>query len=241
MAMSKISVLHFKNELTDKEQINFIPFNRTGRVRADLIKTMNKFGFIVPIIMIKTSILDGIEKLYVVDGHNRVATARFLKIPYFGILLDVKFFSVEELVSFISSLNNTQKAWTNYEYITAFAHVGKKDYQELIKLKSTVPFSISTMACMLHGSSRFSISSVIKNGNFKISKLKETKDTIDYAGELSKYKPLTNRMVMSLQNVMSLEIFDKKKFTEAYAKYCHKINKLSLDSFEDTFISWLEQ
>lgn len=238
--MCKPTLLHFHSELTDKEKINFIPFNRTGRVRADLIKTMNEFGFTVPILMVKTSILDGIEKLYVVDGHNRVATARFLKIPFYGVLLDIKFLSIEELVKFVSGLNNTQKAWTNYEYITAFAHVGKPDYQQLIKLKSTVPYSITAMASMLYGASRNSISTVIKNGNFKISKLEETRGTISYAGELSKYKPLTNRMVLSLHNIMNLEIFDRDKFTNAYQKYCKDISKLNLDTFDDTFIDWLK-
>ena len=47
-------------------------------------------------------------------------------------------------------------------------------------------------------------------------------------------------MVLSLNSVMSLEIFDINKFEESYAKYCHKIDKLSLDSFDKTFISWLE-
>ena len=237
--MCKVSLLHFHNELTDKEQINFIPFNRTGRVRADLIKNMNKWGFTVAVVMVKTSILDGVEKLYVVDGHNRVTTARFLKIPFHGNLLDVKFNSVEELVDFISGMNNTQKAWTNYEYIAAFAHVGKTDYQNLIKFKSTVPYSITAMASMLYGATRYSISNVIKSGKFKIVKLTETKRTIDYAAELSKYRPLTNRMVLSLHNIMGLEIFDKQKFTEAYQKYCKQISKLNLDSFEETFISWL--
>jgi len=239
-AMCKVSMLHFQNELTDKDKLNFIPFNRTGKVRVKLIETMNKFGFVVPILIVKTAILDGVEKLYVIDGHNRVATARFLKIPYFGVLLDVKFGTVEELVDFISSLNNTQAAWTNYEYIAAFAHVGKTDYQELIKLKSKCPFSITAIASMLYGTTRYSISNVIKSGKFKVVKMAETKRTIDYAGTLSKYKPLTNRMILSLHNVMSLDIFDETKFSEAYQKYCKDITKLNLDTFEETFISWLK-
>jgi hypothetical protein len=238
--MCKVTTLHFENELTDKEHINFIPFNRTGRVRTDLIKNMNKWGFTVAVVMVRTSILDGVERLYVVDGHNRVATARFLKIPFFGNLIDIKFNSVEELVDFISGMNNTQKAWSNYEYIAAFAHVGKTDYQNLIRLKSSVPYSITAMASMLYGATRYSISSIIKSGKFKIIKLAETKRTIDYAGKLSKYRPLTNRMVLSLHNVMALDIFDETKFTEAYQKYCKQISKLNLDTFEETFISWLK-
>lgn len=224
------------------KKVNSMPFNRDGLVSPRLVRSINKFGFVVPILLIKTNLIDGYDKIYIVDGHNRAVTALYLNVPFFGILLPTQFSNVEQLVEFVSSLNSSQRAWTNMDYVRAFAHVGKKEYLDLIQVKSKTPYSFTTVATILSSpNSRSCKSESIKKGDFKVTRLKEANEVFTYAGELSKYKSLTNRMVLSLNTVMSLEIFEKKKFTEAYATYCHKINKLSLDSFESTFISWLEK
>ena len=223
------------------KKVSSMPFNRDGVVSQALSRSMNKWGFVVPILLIKTNLIDGYDKIYIVDGHNRATTALYLNIPFFGILLPNKFSNIGDLVTFVSSLNSSQKAWTNMDYIRAFAHVGRKEYLDLIQIKSKTPYSFTTVATILcTPNGRNAQSENVKKGDFKITRLKEANEVFSYAGELSKYKPLSNRMVLSLNAVMALEIFDKKKFTEAYAKYCHKISRLSLDSFENTFISWLQ-
>jgi hypothetical protein len=237
----KSSYIEFASREDFDKKINSMPFNRDPKVVKKLVENMNKWGFTVPILLIKTNLLDGYDRIYIVDGHNRATTALYLNIPFRGILLPNKFSNLEELVEFVSSLNNSQKAWINMDYIRSFAHVGKKEYIDLIQVKSKTPYSITSVATILSiPGNKCRKSDDIKNGSFKIKRLKEAQEVFKYAGELSKYKPLSNRMVLSLSSVMALEIFDKKKFTEAYAKYCHKISKLSLDSFESTFISWLQ-
>jgi len=239
--MKKPIALFFSSREDFDKKVNSMPFNRDGAVMPYLVRSMNKSGFVVPILMIKTNLIDGYDKIYIVDGHNRATTALYLNIPFFGFLLPNKFSNIEELVTFVSDLNSSQKAWTNMDYIRAFAHVGKKEYLDLIQVKSKTPYSFTTVATILSTpNGRNAQSSNLKKGDFKINRLKEAQEVFKYAGELSKYKPLSNRMVLSLTPVMALEIFDKKKFEEAYAKHCHKISKLSLDSFESTFISWLQ-
>lgn len=237
MAMKSID---FKSREDFAKKVNSMPFNRDPKVVKELVENMNRFGFTVPILLIKTNLLDGFDRMYIVDGHNRATTALYLNIPFTGILLPNKFSNLEELVEFVSSLNNSQKAWINMDYIRSYAHVGKKEYIDLIQIKSKTPYSITAVATTLSSVGKTAPSENIKKGNFKITRLKEANDVFTYAGELSKYKPLSNRMMLSLNAVMALEIFDKKKFTEAYAKHCHKISKLSLDRFESTFISWLQ-
>jgi len=240
--MKKSITIFFSTREDFDKKVNSMPFNRDGIVSPKLVRSMNKRGFVVPILMIKTNLIDGYDKIYIVDGHNRATTALYLNIPFFGVLLPNKFSNVEDLVEFVSSLNSSQRAWTNMDYVRAFAHVGKKEYLDLIQVKSKTPYSFTTVATILSSpNSRSCKSENIKKGDFKVTRLKEANEVFTYAGELSKYKSLTNRMVLSLNTVMALEIFDKKKFTEAYATHCHKINKLSLDSFESTFISWLEK
>lgn len=239
--MKKTITIFFSSREDFDKKVNSMPFNRDGAVMPSLVRSMNKSGFVVPILLIKTNLIDGYDKIYIVDGHNRATTALYLNIPFFGVLLPNKFSNIGELVTFVSSLNSSQKAWTNMDYIRAFAHVGKKEYLDLIQIKSKTPYSFTTVATILSTpNGRNAQSENIKKGDFKITRLKEAQEVFKYAGELSKYKPLSNRMVLSLNAVMALEIFDKKKFEEAYAKYCHNISKLSLDSFENTFISWLK-
>lgn len=239
--MKKPITIYFSSREDFDKKVNSMPFNRDAKVRKDLVINMIKYGFTVPILMIKTNLLDGFERIYIVDGHNRAITALHLNIPFYGTLLPNKFSNVEELVEFVSSLNNSQKAWINMDYIRSYAHVGKKEYIDLIQAKSKTPYSITAVATILSAASaKRTNSDSIKKGAFKITRLKEAQEVFKYAGELSKYKPLSNRMVLSLNVVMALDIFDKKKFEEAYAKHCFKISKLSLDSFENTFISWLQ-
>lgn len=239
--MKKTITIFFSSREDFDKKINSMPFNRDGAVMPSLVRSMNKSGFVVPILLIKTNLIDGYDKIYIVDGHNRATTALYLNIPFFGVLLPNKFSNIQELVTFVSSLNSSQKAWTNMDYIRAFAHVGKKEYLDLIQIKSKTPYSFTTVATILcTPNGRNAQSENIKKGDFKITRLAEAQEVFKYAGELSKYKPLSNRMVLSLSSVMALEIFDKKKFTEAYAKYCHSISKLSLDTFQSTFISWLQ-
>lgn len=239
--MKKPTFVFFSSREEFDKKVNSMPFNRDAKVRKDLVDSMNKWGFTVPILMIKTNLLDGFEKIYIVDGHNRAITALYLNIPFFGTLLPNKFSKIEELVEFVSSLNNSQKAWINMDYIRSYAHVGKKEYIDLIQVKSKTPYSITAVATILSAATaKRTNSDAIKKGAFKITRLNEAQEVFKYAGELSKYKPLSNRMVLSLNVVMALDIFDKKKFEESYAKHCFKISKLSLDSFENTFISWLQ-
>jgi hypothetical protein len=232
--------IDFKSREDFGKKVNSMPFNRDAKVVKELVENMNRFGFTVPILLIKTNLLDGFDRIYIVDGHNRATTALYLNIPFTGVLLPNKFSNLEELVEFVSSLNNSQKAWINMDYIRSYAHVGKKEYIDLIQIKSKTPYSITAVATTLSSVGKTAQSENIKKGNFKITRLKEANEVFSYAGELSKYKPLSNRMILSLNVVMALEIFDREKFTEAYAKYCHKISKLSLDSFESTFINWLQ-
>ena len=230
----------FANRLEFDSKVTFMPFNRDAKVRVDLVNSMNESGFTDAITMIKTSLIDGTEKIYVVDGHNRVATASYLKIPFYGVLLNNQFNNTEEIVEFVAKHNNTQKAWDNWDYIRAFNYLGRAEYQKLIEVKSKSPFSVTTIASLLYGTKRGAIAGIIRSGKFKVARLDETKRVLSFSAKLSKYKHMSNRMLLSLDTVMGLDIFDADKFEAGYAKYCKSITKLNLDTFDDTFISWLQ-
>ena len=238
--MKKPYMMMFPNLESFSGKVFMLPFNRDAFPKSILISKIKKYGFLVPILLVKTDVIDGVMRIYIVDGQHRALSCLSLNVPFYGILHDMKFKDKDELVEFVASLNSTQKTWNTNDYIKAFASVGLSEYHALIDVRKRCTFSYITLA-QIYGNSNASLAAnSLKNGNFKVQRKKEADKVLEYARELAHYKPSTNRMLLSLNRVMSISIFKKKKFTEAYAKYVHQLSKLHLDSFDDTFVSWLK-
>lgn len=229
------------NGAKDYNKLNHLPFNRQFKVRKDLTDSMNKRGFTVPLTLIKTNLINGKEELYIADGQNRAITAAFLDIPFYGVVSDMKFNDMSELVSFVSSLNSAHKSWTADNYAESFAFLGMKDYLKLIQVTQKSPYSLSTIAVMLYGyrSNRI-VKSKIEDGNFRINLLKETEFTLSIAANLSKYGKMTSRMILALHYISSLKSFDLLKFTTNYQEKAKQIKELKLDDYTDIFQSWIQ-
>lgn len=214
------------------------PTNRDSSYREDLAESMRKWGFTVPILLIKTKLIDGTLKTYIIDGHNRVKTAEFLDIKYYAVYVQQDFKSIIEIVDYIATLNNSQHAWGINEYVRVYSKVGFEHYQQLIKVRADWPYSFYTLA-MLLSNRPGGVTEALISGSFKIMRYDSTMTTLKFSGELSKSKKLTNRMLISLDKVMSLPNFNKEKFKKEYAIHCNKLSQLKLDSFDDLFQSWL--
>ena len=234
-------MMHFPTEKSFVGKVFFLPFNRDAKAMKELAKNMRKDGFTQPIMLIKTDVIDGVMRIYVADGQHRALTALAMGIPFRGELLPNEFKTREEAVLFVARHNSSQRSWTVSDYVKAFSSVGSSVYLRLIDIRKKTPFTFTTLAAMLDGANKRSTSNPdLKDGTFKINREKETLRTLDYAKELGEFRQLTNRMVLSLHRVMSLKIFKKDKFTEAYKKYAKELNKLELDRFDDLFVSWLK-
>lgn len=214
------------------------PTNRDSSYREDLAESMRKWGFTVPIMVIKTKLVDGKLKTYIIDGHNRVKTAEFLDIKYFAFYVEQEFTSIVEIVEYIATLNNSQHPWGINDYVRVYSKVGFDHYQQLIKVRADWPYSFYTLA-MLLSNRPGGVTDALTSGSFKIMRYDSALSTLKFSGELSNYRKLTNRMLISLDKVMSLPKFDREKFKQEYSKHCGKLSDLKLDSFDDLFQSWL--
>jgi hypothetical protein len=220
--------------------LNHLSFNRNFHVRQDLMDKMNLYGFTVPINIIKTDVIDGKMKLYIADGQNRALTAVFLGIEFYGTIIDRKFKDVPEIVEYVSSLNSTSRAWKSLNYVEAYNHLNIPDYQVLLKLKNSCPYSVETLATILAGNTaRGSVASRVKNGRFKINALSETISAVDLAARLSKYEKLSSRMLLALSGTMSLKRFNEEKFIAAYKKNAKDVKDMRLDDYSYIFNSWV--
>lgn len=230
------------NGRKDYNKLNLLPFNRKTEVRQDLVKKMNEYGFIQPINLIKTDLLDGKQQIYIADGQNRAMAAHFLDIPFYGVLVNIKFKSIEEIVKYVASLNSTQNKWGVYDYAKSYAYLGKRDYITLLNITEHSPYKISTMSSLLTGfRARGKSTGAVKEGTFKVYLLEETKDTLRFVAKLSKYGEVTVRMVYGIHYVKSLPRFDENKFIQRYQKNYEKFKEWDLNDYSNLFSSWLKQ
>lgn len=222
------------------DSLNFLPFNRKYKVRKDLIESMNKYGWIVDAILVRTDLF-GEEKIFVADGQNRIATAMYLGITPKAKIIDGNFEEVKDLVYFVAGLNTTQKPWRTLDYVKNYAFLNIQDYIELLKITNSNPYSVNTNATMLYGyrSQRGGASIKIREGVFKINQKENTLQTLEYAAKLSKHVSMTSRMVLALHYVSSLNGFDFDKFEKQYIKNAECVKELKLDDYTDVFSSWL--
>jgi hypothetical protein len=228
------------NGASDYHKLNHLPFNRNFSVRQDLIEKMNLYGFNSPLHLIETHLIDGKLKKWLVDGQHRAITAAFLDITFTGILVDVKFKSINEIVHYVASLNSAQKPWSAINYVESYNFLGYKEYNTLLSVKNSSPYTVETIASILAGyRTSGQTSKSIKNGTFVVNHFNEAKYTLSLAAKLGKYQRLTSRMLLALNYVCSLKTFDEKKFTLNYKTNAKQIKELKLDDYSDIFSSWL--
>jgi hypothetical protein len=216
------------------------PTNRPCGYSEELAESFRNYGVTDSVKAIKTDLIDGVEKLYLVDGHHRAKTASMMNMSYYVDIITKKFSSKPEIVKFITTINNSQKPWHINDYIRVYSKIGMPEYNKLIALKSGNPYSLYTIAMMSGKAHKGSLTDSLKLGTFRIIRESQTKKTIDFAKELLAIGKFTNRMVISLNRVMSMANFDEEKFKENFKKYHFSIKTMSLDNYDDLFISWLQ-
>lgn len=228
------------NGASDYNKLNHLPFNRKFSVRQDLINKMNTYGFTCPIFLIETDLIDGKKKKWLVDGQHRAVTAAFLNIPFYAIVIDHKFNSISEIVHFVASLNSAQKPWSAINYVESYNFLNYPEYNILLTIKNSSPYSIETISSLLAGNRRSGWTIThLKNGTFVANHIEQTKYSLSLAAKLGKYQKLTSRMLLALNYVASLKTFDEEKFTLQYKTNAKAIKELKLEDYSDIFSSWL--
>jgi hypothetical protein len=164
----KVIGKELKIKFTDMGKFSILPMNREidpPHVQK-MIKSLNLMGVIRPVIACKTNIIDGIMKLYIIDGqHLATALASLnMEIPY--ILIDVE--DEKDLIHKMAYLNNSSKSWVLMNYVTAFKMV-YPDYLKLIKFKNMYNIEPLMLAMIAMNCGISASSKVIKSGEFKIT------------------------------------------------------------------------
>ena len=180
-----------------------------------LAESVNKMGIIRPVVVAYVAFVDGIKKLYIIDGQHlfNALIRNNMDIPY--VIIDIK--DKKDLVEKIALLNASSKNWAMVDYITAWASLSE-DYVKLNHYYQVYDIDLCTLATILLGGSVDGSNTVrtIKNGQFKIVDEKVNVSILDYVTDLLKVIP---RMARNDNRYASREYV---KFLRATKTYNHK-------------------
>lgn len=180
-----------------------------------LAESVNKMGIIRPVVVAYIAFVDGIKKLYIIDGQHlfNALIRNNMDIPY--VIIDVK--DKTDLVEKIALLNASSKNWTMLDYITAWSSLSQ-DYVKLNHYYQVYDIDLATLATILMGGSVDGSNTVrtIKNGQFKIVDEKFNVSILDYVTDLLKVIP---RMARNDNRYASREYV---KFLRNTKTYNHK-------------------
>lgn len=224
------------------DQFKFLPFNRSYKVRKDLIQSMNKNGFTVPIILVEAN-LYGRKETYIADGQHRLATSQYLGIDAYGYKVDVQPKDIFEMVDFVSSLNSSQKNWTINDYCEAYAYLNVESYKKLIEIKSKSICSLSIIASLLHRNSKYGGTfnqAIVRTGKLEINFEKEVLNTITFSSKLSKYYEINIDMFVALHKVCNLNNFNENKFILKFSKHANILKDVNNKKFQELFLNWID-
>jgi len=135
----------------DYSQFNFFEFNRPvdkNHVKK-LASSMKLNGFRGAIIVIRTSIVDGIERLYILDGQHRFEACKLLDIKFNFEIVDIK--TELELAHYIADVNNSAKAWGTNQFLDVWSKMKLTEYIKLNEVFKTTKIQITPLVIIYTG------------------------------------------------------------------------------------------
>jgi len=222
------------------KKLNHLPFNRDFTLRPSLVKSMQEFGFIVPIICCYTSIISGVRELYILDGQHRALAAQYLNMKFYCIILDEEPNTIERLIKIVSKLNNTSVAWKIETYCKAYASVGYSAYIELLKISKLYGFTVPIVGSMLEGNiGRRLNTDSLKNGSFKITARDITLESINLVRKTE--LKFTNRMLAGFHKArLTVDNFNFEKFNSKLQKTYKELRASKIDDYYEVFLNYMK-
>lgn len=137
----------------DYSLFNFFDFNRKvdkNHVNK-LAESMKVRGFRGAIIVIKTSLVDGIERLYILDGQHRFSSAEQLGIDFKFEIVEIK--TELALAQYIADVNNSSKAWGTNQFLNVWSDMKIKEYVKLQDVFTKTKIQITPLVMIYNGTS----------------------------------------------------------------------------------------
>lgn len=208
--------IHYAN---DYSKFAILPMNRSidSKHVQTMIASLREQGCVRAVQCCKTNLIEGIEKLYIIDGQH-LATALEREgqpIPYIVRSID----SEEDLIRKMAYLNNSSKSWDLMNYINAWKMI-RPDYMKLFKWKNMYDIEITMLAIIGVNNAAFKYNTrAIKTGTFKI--------TNPFAEQMCKdFNDIFLKIGMSDR---AIKFQFLSAFMQAYGNYNHQQVIVNLD------------
>lgn len=230
-------IFNGKSDFT--KYLNYLDFNRPYNVRPQMVDSIKEHGFIDPILIVNTDVIDGMEKLYIVDGQHRALAASYLDVPFTAAVYKKTIKTKKDAVELVSMMHRTHKGWTIHNYVHAYASLGYQDYIDLHNIHKNNPYSISSIANIFGGFIGRSDLSSIRSGEYKMKSKDHAEETIKQANKLDKL--MTGRMLVSFHKVRLLvDTFNFSKFKEEFELNYKELKANRYDDFFQIFKSYVQ-
>ena len=219
----KLSIKH-----TDSyKKFSILPMNREIRSKhvEELVDSIRNMGIIRPVVACQTNVIEGEDKLYIVDGQH-LATAlerEGMAIPYTTIEVEDE----QELIHKMGKLNNSSKSWVLIDYVNAYKFCNN-EYRKLLKFKNLYNLEIMMAATLCRNEySIASSSQVIKSGNFEVSNPKAEQMCKDFSDIFIKLTAVDRSVKFSFLNAF-IQSYDKISQDEVIDNLDKNLKKIKL-------------
>ncbi len=196
----------------DYSKFAVLPMNRgiDSKHVQKMIASLRLQGCVRVVQCCRTNIIEGEEKLYIIDGQH-LATALEREgqpIPY----IETEVTSEEDLIEKMAYLNNSSKSWDLMNFINAWKMI-RPDYMKLFKWKNMYDIEITMLAAIgINNAGIRNTTASIKTGNFQITNSK--------AEEMCKaFNDIFLKIGMSERSVKFQFL---TAFLQAYGNYNHE-------------------
>lgn len=131
----------------------FFSFNReVNKAHArNLSRLIKKNGFKGVIQVIKTNIVDGEERLYILDGQHRFTACKMAGVEFAFEITELN--TRKEIADFITDVNTTAKGWSTNQFLNVWSEIRIKEYVKLKKVMKKNKLQISVLVD-IYGHSR---------------------------------------------------------------------------------------
>lgn len=219
----KLSIKH-----TDSyKKFSILPMNREIRSKhvEELVDSIRNMGIIRPVVACQTNVIEGEDKLYIVDGQH-LATAlerEGMAIPYTTIEVE----NEQELIHKMGKLNNSSKSWVLIDYVNAYKFCNN-EYRKLLKFKNLYNLEIMMAATLCRNEySIASSSQVIKSGDFEVSNPKAEQMCKDFSDIFLKLTTVDRSVKFSFLNAF-IQSYDKISQDEVIDNLDKNLKKIKL-------------
>jgi hypothetical protein len=230
----------FKKKLvqgcTDYDKLKFFQYNRSSDVRKDLGESMRDIGFIDEIKVVQTSIVNGRKELYVVDGQNRLKTAKAMNLPFdYIIVKEVN--TKEDIIKLVTAYNSKHKVWKPMDYVNMYTLLCNEHYT-VLKAKCIEHKMSPTALSIVFTGNGSNVKKKLMDGHFKITHRDFGEKVINEIVEIMKSVKVSSKFIQGFSLFYSVcPDYNRSKFIKGLSIYSAKYEKVDNTSlFRDIFM-----